>query len=176
MCYVKKNYRNMIDYTSATCILLNYIKLRWVGEPTIKLNKRKGNIMFSPQLQQSADTLTGAFQLTRLFDPMTARPKPAYGDDGKPTGVAKLVGGREVFSLPLLFFDDNGIDTNVSVSVFNKPPTSLAPMTLVRLTGDVRMVPWVRNGRIAWSLTADGVEVVDTVPASLSGKVGKSND
>lgn len=127
--------------------------------------------MFSPITTMAADSVAGSFQTTRAFDPATARPKMDYTPDGRPSGTAKLVDGREVYRIPSQYIDDSGVDANVSLSVFTKPTMPIPPLATLMLTGIVRVVPWVRNGRIAWSLTADGVEVVDTATGVIPSKV-----
>lgn len=94
-------------------------------------------------------------------------PKQGYTADGKPSGEAKLVEGHQVYRVPVQYIDDSGVDSSVSLQVFTLPTKLIPALAQLVPTGTVRMVPWVRNGRIAWSLTADGIEVLDSTTGVL---------
>lgn len=121
---------------------------------------------FSPNLTLDAADISGAFQTTRGIDPATIRQKMAYDDAGRVTTTPKLVDGRPVYQIPCQYLDEYGVDANVSLSVFNAPTALIPPLSHIQLVGSVHPVPWVRNGRIAWSITADSVKVmrIDTMP------------
>ncbi|NMM99374.1 hypothetical protein [Bifidobacterium olomucense] len=123
---------------------------------------------FSPNLAMNATDIVGAFQTTRGIDPSTIRQKMEYDDAGRVTTTPKLVNGRPVFQIPCQFLDEYGVDNNVSLSVFTAPTTPIPPLSRIQLVGSIHPVPWVKNGRIAWSITADAVRVVqiDTAPFS----------
>ncbi|NEG90636.1 hypothetical protein [Bifidobacterium aerophilum] len=121
---------------------------------------------FSPNLAMSAADIPGAFQTTRGIDPSTIRQKMEYDDAGHPTSTPKLVNGKPVFQIPSQYLDEYGVDANVTLSVFNAPTAPIPPLSRIQLVGSVHPVPWVKNGRIAWSITADAVRVMqlDTAP------------
>lgn len=121
---------------------------------------------FSPNLTLDAADISGAFQTTRGIDPANLRQKMAYDDAGRVTTTPKLVDGRPVYQIPCQYLDEYGVDANVSLSVFNAPTALIPPLSHIQLVGSVHPVPWVRNGRIAWSITADSVKVmrIDTMP------------
>ncbi len=121
---------------------------------------------FSPDLAMNADDIPGAFQTTRGVDPASIRQKMEYDDAGHITTTPKLVDGRPVYQIPCQYIDEFGVDANVSLSVFNAPTSQIPPLSRIQLVGSVHPVPWVRNGRIAWSITADSVRVmrIDTMP------------
>ena len=109
----------------------------------------------------SAADVAGLFQTTRAFDPARSQPKKAYGTDD-----VALVDGRPVYTMPVQFIDETGVDLNVNVQVFDKPPQSIPALSRVSLTGALRVSAWVRDGRVHYTLTADGVEVeqLDVTP------------
>lgn len=109
----------------------------------------------------SAADVAGLFQTTRAFDPARSQPKKAYGTDD-----VALVDGRPVYTMPVQFIDETGVDPNVNVQVFDKPAQSIPALSRVSLTGALRVSAWVRDGRVHYTLTADGVEVeqLDVTP------------
>lgn len=107
----------------------------------------------------SADNFPGRFQTTREFDPYRVNPVEEYGEDGRPTGRQKLVDGNPVYRVPAQYVDDTGVDSSVSLRVLNRPTAVIPPLATIRLVGNVKLVPYVSRGRIAWSITADGVAV-----------------
>ena len=109
----------------------------------------------------SAADVAGLFQTTRAFDPARSQPKKAYGTDD-----VALVDGRPVYTMPVQFIDETGVDPNVNVQVFEKPAQSIPALSRVSLTGSLRVSAWVRDGRVHYTLTADGVEVeqLDVTP------------
>ena len=118
---------------------------------------------FSPNLTTDAADIPGAFQTTRGIDPANLRQKMEYDAMGHVTTTPKLVDGRPVYQIPCQYLDEYGVDANVSLSVFNAPTALIPPLSHIQLVGSVHPVPWVRNGRIAWSITADSVKVM-TMP------------
>ena len=122
--------------------------------------------MFSPHLTFAASELEGMLQLTRELDPDRLQPITEYDREGNRTDVLKLVDGQQMYRLPAQYIDNDGVDSSVSVRILNPPQRFIAPLTQVRLTGTVRCVPWVRNGRIAWSITADGIMPVSAAHAA----------
>lgn len=115
----------------------------------------------------AADRFAGILQATQKIDPATMHPKQGYTADGKPSGEAKLVEGHQVYRVPVQYIDDSGVDSSVSLQVFTLPTKLIPALAQLVPTGTVRMVPWVHNGRIAWSLTADGIEVLDSTTGVL---------
>ena len=109
----------------------------------------------------SAADVAGLFQTTCAFDPARSQPKKAYGTDD-----VALVDGRPVYTMPVQFIDETGVDPNVNVQVFDKPAQSIPALSRVSLTGALRVSAWVRDGRVHYTLTADGVEVeqLDVTP------------
>lgn len=109
----------------------------------------------------SAADVAGLFQTTRAFDPARSQPKKTYGTDD-----VALVDGRPVYTMPVQFIDETGVDPNVNVQVFEKPAQSIPALSRVSLTGSLRVSAWVRDGRVHYTLTADGVEVeqLDVTP------------
>lgn len=120
---------------------------------------------FSPNLTMNAADIPGAFQTTRSIDPANLRQKMEYVG-GHATNTPKLVDGRPVYRIPCQYLDEYGVDENASLAVFNPPTTPIPPLARIQLVGAVRPVPWVSNGRLAWSITADSVRVlrIDTMP------------
>lgn len=121
---------------------------------------------FTPNFTMNATDVSGAFQTTRGIDPESIRQKMEYDAMGHVTTTPKLVDGRPVYQVPVQFIDEFGVDVNVSLSVFNPPTSPIPPLSRIQLVGSVHPVPWVKNGRIAWSITADSVRVlrIDTMP------------
>ena len=133
---------------------------------SLLVERLKALMAFSPNLSMDASDVSGDFQTTRGIDPATIRQKMAYDDAGHVTTTPKLVDGRPVYQIPCQYIDEFGVDANVSLSVFNAPASPIPPLARIQLVGAVRPVPWVRNGRIAWSITADSVKVmrIGTMP------------
>ena len=73
----------------------------------------------------------------------------------------ELVDGKAVYRLPALYVKEGDRrNDGVSLKLRAKPSEDIAEMTKVRLVGSVVVTPWLRQGRIAYSLLADGVEAV----------------
>jgi hypothetical protein len=90
------------------------------------------------------------------LDPTSLEPAKQYGTD-----ELGLVDGKVVYRLPAIYVKENGRQNqNISLKVRNKPTSTIPEMTKVHLVGDVVITPWVKNNRIAYSLLADGVEVI----------------
>lgn len=121
----------------------------------------------------SATDIDGLFQTTRAFDPARSQPKKTYGTDD-----VALVDGRPVYTMPVQFIDETGVDPNVNVQVFDKPAQSIPALSRVSLTGALRVSAWVRDGRVRYTLTADGVEVeqLDVTPIAPAHAVRGGDD
>lgn len=89
------------------------------------------------------------------IDPSTLEPAKAYQSE-----ETKLVDGRPVYRLPDLYIKDGDYKANVSIKIFTKPTEKIPGLTYITLTGKVEITPYIMNNRIAYSVVADGVEVV----------------
>lgn len=120
-----------------------------------------------------ASWIPGRFQTTRDIEPEGLSPKVQFGSD-----ELANVDGREVYRLPLQYVDDSGIDTAVSVQVFAKPLTNIPALSLVHLTGTVRISAWDRDGRVRYTFTADGIAVdsMNVSPAASTLYTGGDDD
>lgn len=72
----------------------------------------------------------------------------------------KLVDGKPVYRLPDLYVKDGQYKASISIKVFNKPSEKIPGLTYINLTGTVEITPFIMNNRVAYSVVADGVEVV----------------
>lgn len=74
----------------------------------------------------------------------------------------KLTNGKPTYRIPVVAVNRaNGRqETGVSLKVFNKP-SELKESLDLKVTGNVLITPWVNNGRIAYSITADGISYGD---------------
>ena len=87
------------------------------------------------------------------INPATMQPATAYGT----TDVASIDG--KPFYRIFVYVKDNGHhDGNVSIKILHKPTKPIPELTKVHLTGSIVITPWVREGRQALSILADGVE------------------
>lgn len=88
------------------------------------------------------------------IDPSTLEPAKAYQSE-----EVKLIDGKSVYRLPDLYVKDGDYKASISIKVFNKPTEKIPGLTYIRLVGQVEITPYIMNGRIAYSVVADGVEV-----------------
>ena len=82
--------------------------------------------------------------------------------DGKEDGV-KLVDGRPVFRTDLIALSHNKdgnlvMDNSITLAVLN--PVDVAPAVQYRASGKIVVSPYLRNGRIAYSITAESIEPI----------------
>ena len=89
------------------------------------------------------------------IDPDALEPAKAYQSE-----ETKLVDGKPVYRLPDLYVKDGQYKASISIKVFNKPSETIAGLTYLNLVGKVEITPFIMNNRIAYSVVADGVEVV----------------
>lgn len=89
------------------------------------------------------------------IDPSTLEPAKVFQSE-----ETKLVNGQPVYRLPDLYIKDGDYKANVSIKIFNKPVEEIAGLTYITLTGKVEITPYIMNNRVAYSVVADGVEVV----------------
>lgn len=89
------------------------------------------------------------------IDPDTLEPAKAYQSED-----TKLVDGHPVYRLPDLYVKDGQYKASISIKVFNKPTEKIPGLTYIQLVGKVEITPFIMNNRIAYSVVADGVEVV----------------
>lgn len=89
------------------------------------------------------------------IDPSTLEPAKVFQSE-----ETKLVDGKPVYRLPDLYVKDGQYKASISIKVFNKPVEKIAGLTYINLTGTVEITPFIMNNRIAYSVVADGVEVV----------------
>lgn len=109
----------------------------------------------------SASVLPGCGLTTRAFDPATASPKTKYQ-----TGEIATVDGQPVYRVPAQWVDDMGVDASVSIQSIHLPASPLPALSRIRLTGNVRVSAWDRDGRVHYTLTADGIEPLDAPSVS----------
>lgn len=96
------------------------------------------------------------FYIMEELDPTSLEPAKQYG-----TEELGLVDGKVVYRLPAIYVKENGRQNqNVSLKVRNKPSITIPEMTKIHLVGNVVITPWIKNNRVAYSLLADGVEVI----------------
>jgi hypothetical protein len=96
------------------------------------------------------------FYIMEELDPSSLEPAKQYG-----TEELGLVDGKVVYRLPAIYVKENGRQNqNISLKVRNKPASTIPEMTKIHLVGNVVITPWIKNNRIAYSLLADGVEVI----------------
>jgi hypothetical protein len=81
--------------------------------------------------------------------------------DGEADGIKTDEQGRVIYrtDLQALVLDDNGnptrVDNNISLSVLE--PTDITPATPYRAAGTITVSPFLRNGRISYSITAEKI-------------------
>ena len=83
-------------------------------------------------------------------------PVKTYGDDGKRTDIDQLIDGHQVFALRGVTLRQDGEPIN-GASLKVKTPTDLRPLTPYVVV-NARVIAWVRDGRVAYSVTADRLE------------------
>ena len=96
------------------------------------------------------------FYVMEEVDPAVLEPAKAYGTDD-----TQVVDGAPVYRLPALYVKDEGrTSKNITVKFRAKPAEKIPELTKIRLTGTVVITPWLNGKRIAYSLLADGMEIV----------------
>jgi hypothetical protein len=96
------------------------------------------------------------FYVMEEVNPDALEPAKAYGTDD-----ISLVDGAPVYRLPALYVKDEGkTSKNISVKFRQKPAEKIPELTKIHLTGTVIITPWLNGKRIAYSLLADGMEIV----------------
>jgi hypothetical protein len=104
-------------------------------------------------------TFTGSIDAVSL-GPVSASsltPVKTYGDDGKRTDTDQLVDGHQVYALRGVTLRQDGEPIN-GASLKVKTPTDLKALTPYTVVNP-RVIAWVRDGRVAYSVTADRLEV-----------------
>lgn len=126
--------------------------------------------MFSPTLILEPSDFPGGFQATRKITNDVLRQKMKFDAQGRVTAEPKLVDGRPVYSIPVQYIDDAGVDPSVHLSVFTPPAQEIPPLSQIIPTGSVLAVPYMdgRTHRMAWSLTAESVRVVQINAAPIA--------
>lgn len=105
--------------------------------------------------------ITKATDITELefinmgaVDPSTLEPATKFGTDDD-----DLVDGKPVYRLPAIYVKQDGRQTqSISLKLRAKPAEALEELQRFHLVGNVVITPWLKNGRIAYSLLADGIE------------------
>lgn len=88
------------------------------------------------------------------MDPTTLEPTKKFGTDED-----DLVDGQPVYRLPAIYVKEGGRQAqNVSLKIRNVPTAPLEELQRFHLVGTVVITPWLKNGRVAYSLLADGIE------------------
>lgn len=96
------------------------------------------------------------FYVMEEVNPDSLEPAKAYGTDD-----ISLVDGSPVYRLPALYVKDEGkTSKNITVKFRQKPSTTIPELTKIHLVGNVIITPWLNGKRIAYSLLADGMEIV----------------
>lgn len=104
-----------------------------------------------------------------IFSALIARKASEYEakknwTDGKEDGVKQASDGRLIYRTDLmgLDLDENGVPTRVdnSISLSVIEPTDIVPGTQYRAAGKIVVSPYMRNNRIAYSITAERLEAV----------------
>jgi hypothetical protein len=88
------------------------------------------------------------------IDPAGLEPAKVYQSE-----EVKLVDNKPVYRLPDLYVKDGDYKASISIKVFTKPTEKIPGLTYINLTGTVEITPFLMNGRIAYSVVADGVEI-----------------
>ena len=83
-------------------------------------------------------------------------PQKAYGDDGKRTDENALVDGNPVYPMRGVTLRQDGEPINGATLKVVHPADvkALTPYVVV----NARVIAWVRDGRVAYSVTADRLE------------------
>lgn len=83
-------------------------------------------------------------------------PQKTYGDDGKRTDENTLVDGNPVYPMRGVTLRQDGEPIN-GASLKVKVPADVKPLTPYAVVNP-RVIAWVRDGRVAYSVTADRLE------------------
>ena len=103
---------------------------------------------------KAADLESIEFINMAAVDPAALEPAKKFGTDED-----DLVDDKPVYRLPAIYVKENGRQTqNVSLKLRNKPTVPLEELQRFHLVGTVVITPWMKTGRIAYSLLADAVE------------------
>jgi hypothetical protein len=71
------------------------------------------------------------------------------------------VDNQPVYRLPALYVKDEGRTSKaITVKFRTKPDSTIPELTKIHLVGNVIITPWLNGKRIAYSLLADGLEIV----------------
>lgn len=96
------------------------------------------------------------FYVMEEVDPAVLEPAKAYGTDD-----TQVVDGAPVYRLPALYVKEDGrASRSITVKFRQKPSTTIPELTKIHLVGNVIITPWLNGKRIAYSLLADGMEIV----------------
>lgn len=77
-------------------------------------------------------------------------------------GSLRKVDNRPVYPVRgVTVRDETGRTVNSSVRVFNVPTAPIPAMSTLRCV-DCHIVPWIKKGELAVSVTADHLEIVET--------------
>lgn len=96
------------------------------------------------------------FYVMEEVDPSVLEPAKAYGTDD-----VQLVDGSPVYRLPALYVKEDGrASRSITVKFRTKPAEKIPELTKIHLVGNVIITPWLNGKRIAYSLLADGLEIV----------------
>lgn len=117
-------------------------------------------------LKVSANDLPLAFSTVIPTSAADHQVKTRRDDSGVQSNSASPDGSdRVVYRTPLIAveIDDDGTITrhekDITVAVMR--PTDLKFGVLYRAQGNAYLVPWIKDGRVAWSITIDGVVPVE---------------
>lgn len=109
----------------------------------------------------------GCFKTARRVDPERMSPR-----SDRDTGELKLVEGKPVYSVPVLWVDDDSTDGNVYLYVFNRPENVINNDTIVQPVGEVRVVrEWSMrdSNAIGRSFVCDSIAASPAVPRMMGG-------
>jgi hypothetical protein len=96
------------------------------------------------------------FYVMEEVNPEALEPAKAYGTDD-----ISLVDGQPVYRLPALYVKEDGrASRSITVKFRRTPAEKIPELTKIHLTGTVVITPWLNGKRIAYSLLADGMEIV----------------
>lgn len=130
----------------------------------------------SNSITRNARDMHHSLVLTNGIRPDSLQTKMEYNKDGVQTGMPKLYKGYPQYRIPAIYADDDGIDLSVSsICVLNAPSQIIPGFTQCVFLGTVRFIPWNNNGRIGWSILADGIKPLRKLPLDYGEEV-KTDD
>lgn len=90
--------------------------------------------------------------------------KPATTGQGETQKPATTDDGRPLYRVPsIMAVEKNGTTIDgFSLKIVNLPTKPIPPTLNLTLVGAVTVTPWIRNGRIAYSVIAEGI--TETLP------------